>query len=468
MEEHVERELKLVPPPDFSLPELGTPLPDRQFVSTYHDTKDLRLARHGVTLRHRSEGGSGVWQLKIPRGAARIELEELGPPARTPQDMLDLVIAIVREAALVPVARLRTRRKTVRADGAEIVDDSVAILDGQRVTGRFRELEVELLEGDERALHRLETALRAAGAQPATLRPKLYRVLDLAYPPRRAEVPKDASTLEAVRIALLEQYECLLAHDPGTRLGTNPEDLHHMRVATRRARAFLRAARALVDEDWAGTLREELGWLGSALGPARDLDVLTEHLRVEVAALGDAAKPARELLDALERERVDARTAAVAALSDPRYFALLDRLEDVERRVPGNGTGATLAELWWQEFKKVRRAFRKLEAESSDAELHAGRIRVKRARYAAELASHQLGTPGERFVKTAKKLQDVLGEHQDAFVADARIRAWGESGGDPRTVELLLEREQARRAETRAAWPATWKKLKRRARRARR
>jgi CHAD domain-containing protein len=280
-------------------------------------------------------------------------------------------------------------------------------------------------------------------------------------------VPKDARPLEAVRIALLEQYERLLAHDPGTRLGTDPEDLHQMRVATRRARAFLRAARPLVDGDWVGALRQELGWLGSALGPARDLDVLTEHLRRGVAELGDAGRPARDLLEALERERVDARAAALATLSDPRYFALLALLEDVEMRVPGTGTGATLSELWWQEFKKVRRVFRKLDAKSSDAALHAGRIRVKRARYAAELASHELGAPGEKFVKTAKKLQDVLGEHQDAFVADDRIRAWGKSGGDPPSVELLLEREQARRADARADWPAAWKKLERRASRAR-
>ena len=45
------------------------------------------------------------------------------------------------------VARLRTRRESLRIDGAEIVDDWVSVLDGQRVTRRFRELEVELVGG---------------------------------------------------------------------------------------------------------------------------------------------------------------------------------------------------------------------------------------------------------------------------------------------------------------------------------
>ena len=69
--------------------------------------------------------------------------------------------------------------------------------------------------------------------------------------------------------------------------------------------------------------------------------------------------------------------------------------------------------------------------------LHASRIAVKRARYAADLAAHELGRPGERFVAIAKQLQDILGDHQDAVVAQARIRAWADSSaglraGSPR------------------------------------
>jgi hypothetical protein len=70
--------------------------------------------------------------------------------------MTALLFAFLRGRAPVPVARLRTRREGVRTAGAEVVDDAVAVLDGQRVTRRFRELEVELLEGDERTLRRLE------------------------------------------------------------------------------------------------------------------------------------------------------------------------------------------------------------------------------------------------------------------------------------------------------------------------
>jgi CHAD domain-containing protein len=469
MPDSVEREVKLVPGEGFQLPTLGLPQPDRDFVSTYLDTPDLRLARHGVTFRHRVEDGSGLWQLKIPHGEHRLELEEPGPPARPPRRLLDLLPAYLRGQKLVRVARLRTRRQTQIADGAEIVDDSVAVLEGQRVTARFRELEVELLEGDDEVLRRLENALREAGAVAGDFTPKLYRVLDLSYPPEaKPELPESASAVEVLRAALAEQYGKVLAHDPGTRLGTDPEDLHQMRVATRRARAFLRGARPLLNKEWTKELRDELGWLGSELGAARDLDVLLEHVREEVEGLGTEGKLLAPFVGSLEKEREAARGAAVAALSDHRYYLLLDRLEGLDP-VPVEDANDTLADLWWKQFKRARKAFRKLDADSSDEELHEARILVKRARYSAELAERELGKPGEKFVDAAKDLQDVLGEHQDAAVAEEHVNAWLESmppGAD--AAALLLEREAERRRKARNEWPAAWKKLEKRAEKAHR
>jgi CHAD domain-containing protein len=467
MRQNVERELKLVPSEGFELPPLGTELPSQTFTSTYFDTSDLRLAPRGVTLRHRLEDGTGLWQLKLPSGASRIELEVPGPPARPPAELLDLIVAYLRGRELVRVARLRTRRQRRRADGAEIVDDSVAVLEGQRVTARFRELEVELLDGDEDALRRLEHALRQAGAEPRDLRPKLYRALDLDYPLTPEELPPDAPPVDVLRAALADQYERLLAHDPGTRLGSDPENLHQLRVATRRARAFLRAARPLLDADWAAELRAELGWLGSTLGPARDLDVLLEHVREEVEALGDDAAGLAAFVESLEREHAQAQRAAVAALSEDRYLALLDRLEVLDPKLAPDAS-ATLGELWQDELRRTRRTFKKLDSKSSDGELHAARIKVKRARYAAELADNELGRPGARFVDAAKELQDVLGGHQDAVVAEQRMTAW--TAGDSEreaAVEPLLERQRERRKKARSAWPAAWSNLKERGRRVR-
>ena len=215
-----------------------------------------------------------------------------------------------------------------------------------------------------------------------------------------------------------------------------------MRVATRRARAFLRAARPLVDQEWGDELRSELGWLGSALGPARDLDVLVEHMREQVSLLGDEGTAMRGLVDGLERRRRKARASAVAALSEDRYLGLVDRLEDPQPPPAAPGASPTLAELWWAEFVRTRRRFERLDRKSSDDELHAARIRVKRTRYAAELAASELGVAGERFVEAAKLLQDVLGAHQDAFVAEQHIRAW--SQGKTEAADCRPHTSQAR------------------------
>lgn len=466
MKQTLERELKLAPGAGFVMPELGgTRLPSRTFVSTYHDTPDLVLARHGVTFRHRVEDGAGVWQLKLPKGAARIELEQAGPPARPPLELLALLTAHLRGRTVVPVARLKTRREGVRVHGADVVEDSVSVLVGQRVTLRFHEIEVELVEGDEQVLRRLETELRRAGADVADepFRPKLYRALDLDAPVEPVQVPPDARPGVALGLALAEQRRRLLLHDPGTRLGSDPEDLHQLRVATRRLRAFLRAGRPLLEPAWAESLRAELGWLGRALGPARDLDVLVGRLERDIETLGRDAGQAQSLLAGFEAERAAVRRGVVEALSSDRYLSLLDRLDQVSEPAL-SGEGPPLAEIWAAEWKRTRRAFAALPDDPADDALHAARIRVKRARYAAELAEHELGPGGARFVDAAKALQDVLGEHQDACVAEQRIRAWAETApAGAQAAERLLRLEDGRKADARAAWPGAWRKLRRRA-----
>ena len=92
-------------------------------------------------------------------------------------------------------------------------------------------------------------------------------------------------------------------------------------------RAFLRAGHDLLDPEWSGRFREELSWLGGALGPVRDLDVLLERLSSEVQSLGEDAAAGRQLLARLKREHRTARRRLLAVLDSDRYFALLEALE---------------------------------------------------------------------------------------------------------------------------------------------
>ena len=469
----LERERKLTAPPGFVLPHLpGERLPARELSSTYHDTPGLRLAAAGITLRHRVERGSGAWQLKLPLGRDRLELEFEGGARAVPAEVTALLTAHLRGARPVPVARLRTHRAgvLVRAGGralAEVVVDSVAVFEGRRIARRFEELEVELVDGTVSDLRGIVRQLRRAGAVEADMRPKLFQALDLPPPEGDARPARDAPVSEHLGAALRAQYRAIVRHDPGTRLGQDSEELHQMRVATRRMRAMLRAARLLLDSEWVRALRGELGWLGGALGPVRDLDVLIEHLRADAGALGGEDEGAfLTLILKLEAERAADRDALLAVLADPRYIALVERLDADTRAPPAARSNRTLRDLAAREFRRLRKAMRALGADPPDDELHAARIAVKRARYAAELAERSTGRGATAFIREAKVLQDVLGDHQDAAVAEARIRAL--VGARAPAVQAIaagrvIERQHERRRAARAAYPKAWRDLERRA-----
>jgi CHAD domain-containing protein len=470
-----EREVKLGAPAGFELPELpGEPLPPRTFTSTYLDTADRRLAQAGVTLRRRVENRRGCWQLKLPGDAARLELETPGGPSEPPPALAELLVGLRGGRALESIAVLRTRRSGVRvhADGVPVADvllDAVAVLDGRRVRERFSELEIEALDDRDDVLPRLEAVLRAGGATAGDARPKVLRAIDFAPEPSPAP-SRSAPASEHIRAALAVQVAELRRHDPGARLGRVPEELHDLRVATRRLRAILRAARPLVDPEWAAALRDELRWLAGVLAPVRDLDVLTEHLRTEIELLEPPERRASaRLLALLGKEREAARTTMLAAMSGDRYLALLDRLEAAADDLPARDADVTLADIAAREFARLRRAVRALAADPPDHEIHRLRIRGKRARYAAELAEGAVGKHARRFVRAAKRFQDVVGEHQDAVVAEERIR-----GLLARTRSLtahlaagrLVERERERRQAARDAIPRAWARLEKKGRRA--
>ena len=467
-----ERELKLAADAGFRLPDLlGEPIKTRTFVSTYHDTGDLRLAASAITLRHRVEGRTGLWQLKIPQGDARLEVEVEGDAGTVPAPLGELLTAVVRSQPVIPVAALRTERAGMLVrDGiddslVEVVRDSVVVLEGGQ-GGRFDELELELLEGDGSALRRVERLLRRAGAGDGDGRAKLFQVLDV--PGADAGPPADDGP-ERLAAAIALQGRAILANDPGTRLGVDPEHLHRHRVAVRRLRAMLRAARPMLDREWADSLRSELGALGNVLGPVRDADVLMLRLQAQAARLGDADGPACvPLLQALSSERTVGRTLMLHALRSPRYLRLLDRVEQAAMALPVTDPRVDLRDLAAAEYRKLLRDHRRLPPAPSDDALHALRIRAKRARYAAELAA-----PDDRrwkhLITRTKQVQELLGDHQDAHVAEQRLRelAGRTTGIDTHLAAgRLIEQERGRRRHSRRHLPRAMHRLERAHRRA--
>jgi CHAD domain-containing protein len=451
----IEREVKLESDGALDLERLGgEPLERRSFVSTYHDTSERLLARCGITLRRRLENGRNDWQLKLPTDGARREVEEPGAPAAPPAAISELLAAFTHGRELVPLATLRTTREGVliRAETgiAEVVSDEVAVLDGQKVTQEFGEVEIELIAGDAGALRSIERAVKRLGPRRTDGATKIARVLGLREPkPRRAKTDS-----ERIQRYFAQRYVDLLAADPGVRLGVDAEAVHDLRVAVRRLRALLRSARDLFVREWADGLRDELGWLGRALGPLRDLDVLTAHLREEAAELGDedrvALAPAFAALDA---DHAAARAEALDALSSDRYFALLETLASPPKLAESEETLAGVAAA---QLKKLGKLMRRADDDASDQLLHKARINAKRMRYVAE----SLGE--ERVVRRAKDFQDVVGEHQDAVVAEQRLRDLAKRVPESALpLGALIERERERRVRMRGDLPNSWKRLER-------
>jgi CHAD domain-containing protein len=436
----LEREVKLEAEPGFALPDLpGEPRPERTFESVYHDTADSRLRRAGITLRRRVEDGAGVWQLKLPRKEARLELELEGGE-QPPEEVVAALGSVLRGVALEPVVSMRTRRRpfSVSTNGAELAEvalDEVEVLAAGEPQAFFSELEVELRAGDERDLAKIVKQLRKAGARDAASATKLDRALGAPAEP-------DGELARAIAA----QVRAALAHEVGLRLAPEDEDVHQLRVAMRRLRAYLRAARPVLDESWSEPLRADLQELGRALGEARDLDVLIEHLVEEVEQLGEHGGAA--IVARLRARREALQPQVLESLDGERWRGVLERLAQEPRTRPGPG----FDELAAAERKRLHK--RKVGADSPDEELHDLRKRVKRARYAAELA----GANG--VVARAKAVQDLLGEHQDAVVAEERLRELADTETGV-AVGRLVERERERRRRAREEFPRAWKRLRR-------
>jgi CHAD domain-containing protein len=493
----IEREVKLGAGPAFHLPDLAGviegvnvgPSETVRLETVYYDTPDLRLARWGVSLRHRAGEG---WTLKLAappstpgKPSAVLERAELtfeGRSRKPPDAALDVVRAYVRRAELVPVARLSTVRHRVRlvdaagARVAEVVDDEVSVRDGRRVAARFREIEVEVAsqngaDSTDGIITPLVTKLRGAGAGAPDPTPKHIRALGprAMEPPEVAPEPlrPNAPARDLIRNALAESVATLLHNDPLVRTGRDPEAVHQARVATRKLRSNLRTFGPLLDVEWTEPLRSELGWLALSLGAVRDREVLLERLQERAKSLpANDSRSAASLLQLLATEIDGLRNQLAVDLDSQRYIDLLENLvaaAHLPATLPDADEPAStlLPALATTPWRRLRSAVRQLPDTRTDPELHRIRILAKRARYAAEAVAPVAGPAADAFAKAAAKLQTVLGEHQDSVTAQAWLRAARVTGRRAFVAGELIALEGIAADAARARWKKAWNSLDR-------
>ncbi len=477
----LEVERKFEAGPDVVLPDLtGTggvagvgDAVTHELDATYFDTPDLRLARARITLRRRTGGTDAGWHLKLPTAVAGSRREVHAPlgTRRTvvPRAVTEPVTAVLRGGKPEPVATLQTTRLvTELRDGegrvlAEVAADTVTGTASAPDPGSpaevttWRELEVELVDGDVAFLDEVTGALLTAGFRLSDSPSKLSRVLagrlaavtPQAPPPvapapegrkgkkKRKSAEPGPTAADVVLGALRRQVEALQVADIGVRTG-DPEGVHDLRVACRRLRSILAAFRPVLDRTATDPLRDELQWIGGALSGARDGEVALEHLRAVVAAqpVELVRGPVSARLRSTEVADVErGRKAAIRALSDRRHLALLDSLDALLTDPPLAEAAAEPARPVLADA--VKRAGKRLTARIAEARereavdpgahedetehaLHEARKAAKRVRYTAEVAAPVLGAPAEALVACMKRVQDVLGEAQDTVVT----RVW--------------------------------------------
>jgi CHAD domain-containing protein len=458
--------------------------PSQELDAVYFDTPKHDLASHHVTLRRRTGGADAGWHLKLPAGDdARTEVRaplgdgDDGDHGTVPESLRDVVLAIVRDRPLRPVARIRTRRTVDVLYGtngsrlAEFSDDEVTAwatdVDDTEpgvAEQQWREWELELAEGVDPGpdlMDRLANRLLDAGAEPAGHGSKLARVLD------RGVVDADeseAGPVDPVHRAVAEQVEQLLVWDRAVREDVY-DSVHQMRVTTRKLRSLLQAspeAFGISDDAW---VLDELRELASVLGVARDAEVLAERYERALDELPKDLVRGRvreRLVDGAKRRYKVGLRRSLAAMRSQRYFRLLDALDWVVAAEPsptesGEEHPPVTIDTAYKKVRKAAKEAADTPDEHRDEALHRIRKRAKRLRYTAA------ATGEDKVSSRAKTIQSLLGDHQDSVVSREHLRQQADealaASEDTFTYGILYQQEDDLAQRCREQLDSALKKL---------
>jgi CHAD domain-containing protein len=238
-------------------------------------------------------------------------------------------------------------------------------------------------------------------------------------------LPSAPSAQEAIESALASSVARLMLLLPAARIGTDPEGVHQARVAVRRLRSDLNTFRPLLDDQWSFGLREELRWLSDELGAVRDSDVLGERLRDILSRHPEIDHDAgRGVLHQLRLKRRRDRRRLLRHLGDARATELLDHLVEATSspatvKQANRPAREVMPKLVRKRWRRLDRAIERLGSDPTPAQLHEVRILAKRVRYATEAVAPAAGKQARKFARDAAKIQEALGELNDAAVAGA-------------------------------------------------
>jgi CHAD domain-containing protein len=306
---------------------------------------------------------------------------------------------------------------------------------------------------------------RAAPADvPRDGPPRATKVLAATRPP--IALPRRARFAELIDAVLAECLRAVFDAEGEARADADAEGVHRMRVAVRRLRSALRLLRDALGRVRAERLRDGLEPLADALGAVRDLDVLLARVAL-CETLG--APSALELASRAAEARREAFGALVRQLDSDAWAQRRIELELLRTRARrGSAPGARLgvpASVVARELAGLadRRALRagRGYAELSPERRHRLRLRVKAARYAAELFAPLLpAKDARRYVRRAAELQDALGVECDAARTRSLVARLGASSAEP-GVAFLLGHAAGQAIQARPESDRAWRRFRR-------
>ncbi len=462
----------------------------------YFDTADERLRNAGWSLRCRHK--SMALELTCKQLAQssdeglfeRREIEQTtlhdAPDLATLEDgpVLELLRRYLPASAeLQPIFSQNNERASYRLThqdyprGAiELVMDRVQVGEPERL--RYVEFEGELKQGSTDLLDRCAAVLEA---QPALLRSRASKFhrghFACSTSPlyrggaRHLMTPED-DWLRLAANYFTEQLACLSVYEPVAYEGLHNEGVHQMRVATRRVRAALRTFRSVLPKQAAASLAQEARWLGSVLGAVRDMDVHLEQLDAYRTQL---PRSQHDTLSSYERhllaQRRKARRCLRNSLESRRYRRFLASYRDLQQALEAGRDESTVSIRAFahhyvpHRLVQIRRAGRRIHDRSKPEAYHRLRIHIKKLRYGLEILDGPYGEELGKATKALRRLQNRLGDHQDASVAEAELSAYRENKARGRrerqAFESLIRLERRRAANLRGRFRKDWLRFER-------
>jgi len=246
------------------------------------------------------------------------------------------------------------------------------------------------------------------------------------------------------------------------------EDVHQMRVATRRLRASLQVVEGVYDHTLIQRYRRGLRRIAQALGAVRDGDVFLEHVTSYRESLPEADRARLDpLITAVANERARARAQLLNDLATKRYQKFKREFSEF-LTTPGGGAleapepGITervrdfAGSAIWRRYE-LWRTYETVLPNATSETLHQARIAGKRLRYTLEFFAEALGPKVDQLLTRLTAVQENIGTLQDGVTARSRIATLG-LAEDAGAQEYLASREQEHVALL-AELPQRWERV---------